>query len=107
MTDSESEEHDDPVEVPITDELDLHHFSPRDLGVLLPEYLRECRIRGILEVRIIHGKGTGALRQGVHKLLDRLDCVVSHRSGDGGSGGWGATCATLHTWGTRADDDSP
>lgn len=33
----------EPVEVPITSELDLHCFRPSDLGVLLPEYFRECQ----------------------------------------------------------------
>jgi DNA-nicking Smr family endonuclease len=94
----------DPVEIPITDELDLHQFKPSDLAALLPEYLRECRKKGILEVRVVHGKGTGALRQGVVKLLDRLDCVIGHRPGDAGSGSWGATWATLHPWGYCQDD---
>lgn len=96
----------DPVDVPITDELDLHHFSPRDLGELLPEYLRECRIKGLTEVRIIHGKGTGALRNGVVALLDRLDSVTAFRPADSGAGGWGATIATLKPWDDKMSDDS-
>ena len=95
----------DAVEVPITGELDLHHFRPRELGVLLPEYLRECRKRGILEVRIVHGKGAGTLREGVHRLLERLHCVVGRRPGDSASGSWGATLATLRPWGSCPEDD--
>ena len=94
----------EPVEIPITSELDLHYFNPKDLGVLLPEYFRECRKRGILEVRVIHGKGTGALRLGVVKLLERLPSVASHRPADGASGSWGATMAVLHPWGECHDD---
>ena len=86
---------DEPIEVPITSELDLHNFRPRDLGDLLPEYLRQCQEKGIYEVRIIHGKGTGALRAGVIKLLDRLPMVTSHRPADSRSGSWGATMAVL------------
>src|SRR6188508_2193816 len=62
----------DPVPLPVSGELDLHTFRPRDLGSLLPEYFHECRQRGILTVRIVHGKGTGALRASVHALLGRL-----------------------------------
>lgn len=98
-------EGEDPVEVPITGELDLHTFHPRDLGILIPEYLRECRLRGILQVRIIHGKGTGTLRTGVHTLLQRLQqqgVVTSfHWPAPEAAGGWGATIASLSAEATR------
>jgi DNA-nicking Smr family endonuclease len=84
-----------PVPLPITGELDLHTFRPGDLGELIPEYLRECAARGIREVRIIHGKGTGTLRTTVHALLRRSPLVASFRSGDETSGSWGATIVTL------------
>jgi DNA-nicking Smr family endonuclease len=85
----------DPVPLPVTGELDLHTFRPADLRVLLPEYLSECRKRGLLTVRVIHGKGTGTLRTGVHALLQRLPEVMSFRLADEASGGWGATLVTL------------
>ncbi|MDO8540231.1 MAG: Smr/MutS family protein [Opitutaceae bacterium] len=81
--------------LPITGELDLHTFRPSDLGELLPAYFDECRSRGILEVRVIHGKGTGTLRTTVHALLRRLPHVESFRLGDETSGSWGATIVTL------------
>jgi len=81
-----------PVEMPITGELDLHTFHPRDLGSLLPDYLAECQKRGILSVRVIHGKGTGALREGVHRLLPKLPMVESWTwPAAERFGGWGAT----------------
>lgn len=87
---------DDPVELPITGELDLHTFRPSDLGELIPAYLEACRAKGLHEVRIVHGKGTGTLRTTVHALLDRLpDLVAGHRPGNESSGGWGATRVTL------------
>lgn len=86
---------DAPIEVPVTDELDLHTFRPKDIGDLLPEYFRVCREKGILQVRVIHGKGTGALREGVHSLLRKLPEVESFRLGDHTSGGWGATIVSL------------
>lgn len=83
------------VEVPIDGTLDLHAFDPREVGDLVPEYLRACRERGIRHVRIVHGKGTGALRRSVLAILARLDDVVDVRPGGDGGGGWGATLVTL------------
>jgi DNA-nicking Smr family endonuclease len=85
----------DPVEVPIDGTLDLHTFRPEELGSLLPEWLEACRARGILQVRIVHGKGTGALRRSVTTLLARSPIVLSFEAADEGGGGWGATTATL------------
>lgn len=86
----------DPVEWPITPELDLHAFRPSDLGSLLPEYFRECRHRGILHIRLIHGKGSGSLRAGVHHLLDQLPGISAwHWPAAPQHGGWGATWVLL------------
>jgi DNA-nicking Smr family endonuclease len=81
-------------EYPIDGVLDLHAFAPADVGDLVPEYLRVCREQGLLRVRIIHGKGTGALRRSVHHLLERLPYVREFRLADDASG-WGATIAFL------------
>lgn len=86
---------DTPVPLPITGELDLHTFDPRDLGELIPAYLDECSRRGLREVRIVHGKGSGTLRRTVHALLLRYPNVASIRQGDETSGSWGATIVTL------------
>jgi len=84
-----------PVPLPINGELDLHTFRPGDLGELIPAYLAECAARGLRDVRIIHGKGTGTLRTTVHALLRRSPIVASFRTGDEHTGSWGATIATL------------
>jgi DNA-nicking Smr family endonuclease len=84
-----------PVPLPITGELDLHTFRPSETGTLIPAYLAECLARGIFSVRIVHGKGTGALRETVHTLLRRSPLVHSFRLGDETSGSWGATIVTL------------
>ena len=81
----------DPFQFPITSELDLHTFQPREVKVVVTEYLAACRERGILEVRIIHGKGIGALRQTVHALLARHPDVVSFALATEAFGSWGAT----------------
>lgn len=85
----------EPVELPIDGQLDLHTFEPRDARDVVEHYLAECRARGILEVRIIHGKGTGAMRETVHALLDSLPFVESYRLAGEDAGGWGATTAVL------------
>jgi len=85
----------EPVRIPITGELDLHTFSPSELGPLLDAYLKECREKHILTVRIIHGKGTGALRERVHAYLRRSPIVSSYRLGNEQCGSWGATLAEL------------
>ncbi len=82
---------DAPIEVPIDGVLDLHTFHPREVKDLVPHYLEECRERGILRVRIIHGKGTGTLRRIVHSLLDKHPLVLHYRTADLGGGGWGST----------------
>jgi DNA-nicking Smr family endonuclease len=84
-----------PIEQPIDGVLDLHAFQPGDVKDLVPEYLSECRKRGILQVRIIHGKGTGALRETVRSVLGKLPYVESFRTADEFAGGWGATIVVL------------
>lgn len=83
------------VVVPITDELDLHTFLPRDIPSLIPEYLEECARLGFREVRIIHGKGQGVLRRTVHAALDRHPLVASYRQAGERAGSWGATLVVL------------
>ncbi len=55
----------EPLEPPIDRTFDLHTFRPSEVKDLLIDYLGACRERGILQVRVIHGKGTGALRRTV------------------------------------------
>jgi DNA-nicking Smr family endonuclease len=84
-----------PLSIPIDGTLDLHTFDPRDVKELLPEYLAECRARGILEVRVVHGKGTGAMQKTVHALLARIPSVRSFQLAPPVLGHWGATLVLL------------
>ena len=85
---------DDPVEMPVDGVLDLHTFQPQESKELVADYLDLCRERGILSVRIIHGKGIGVQREIVHKVLADHPAVIRFgHPGDGGS--WGATVVEL------------
>jgi dsDNA-specific endonuclease/ATPase MutS2 len=84
----------DSVHLPIDGILDLHTFRPSDLGTLVDEYILACLEKDIYQIKIIHGKGTGALRKSVHHLLERSKYVESY-SLAGGRSGWGATVARL------------
>lgn len=91
----QSTEDPEPLELPIDGVLDLHTFQPREVKDLLRDYIVACREKGILEVRVIHGKGTGALRRTVHHILSRLPEVASFRLAGEGAGSWGATLVKL------------
>lgn len=87
----------DPVEIPIDGTLDLHAFHPREVKDVLWAYLEACQEKGILEVRVVHGKGMGTLRETVRaQLQKRPELVASFRSGDSTGGTWGATLVSLH-----------
>jgi DNA-nicking Smr family endonuclease len=83
------------IEYPVDGTLDLHFFRPRDVDELIPDYLNECRKKGIYQVRIVHGKGTGILRKRVHSILSKLKEVESFSLAEESAGGWGATIVIL------------
>jgi DNA-nicking Smr family endonuclease len=85
------------VELPIDGTLDLHSFHPSDVKNLMRDYLAACQQRGILLVRIIHGKGTGALRRTVHSALAHMPEVASFGLAGEDAGGWGATIVSLRS----------
>ncbi len=85
----------EPIEMPIDGVLDLHTFRPAEVKQLVPDYLAACRENGILQVRLIHGKGIGALRETVHAILRKLPEVISFQLADESGGGWGATVVQL------------
>jgi len=85
----------DPIELPITDVLDLHSFRPAEVPDIVREYLEAAREKGFRELRIIHGKGIGVQRQTVRTLLARDERVEAFGDAPLEAGGWGATWVRL------------
>jgi DNA-nicking Smr family endonuclease len=84
-----------PVELPITDVLDLHSFRPAEVADVVREYLDAAWERGLRELRIIHGRGIGVQRQTVRTLLGRDPRVTGFGDAPAEAGGWGATWVSL------------
>lgn len=82
---------DDPVEIPLTDTLDLHTIAPRDIKPLVEEYLQLCAEHGFRFIRLIHGKGTGFQREVIRDLLLKSALVEAFEDGPD----WGSTAVTL------------
>ena len=84
-----------PVRIPIDGNLDLHLFNPREVPDLLDDYFEECIRIGLLQVRVIHGKGTGVLKKRVHSHLAKHPQVAAFKEAPPDAGGWGATLVEL------------
>jgi DNA-nicking Smr family endonuclease len=89
-----------PVEIPITGDLDLHPFAPRDIPSVVEEYVRACRARGVLRLRLAHGRGKGVQRAAVRRTLASMPEVAGFEDAPPFAGGWGATIAVLWPPGT-------
>jgi dsDNA-specific endonuclease/ATPase MutS2 len=86
----------EPVELEITDSIDLHAFAPRDVRAVTEAYLEEAYKKGFRLVRVIHGKGIGVQRETVRKVLEKTPFVKSFKTADELSGSWGATIIKFH-----------
>ena len=83
------------VELPIDGVLDLHTFHPRDVPAALDAYIEACLEKGITQLRVIPGKGTGTQQKRLEALLTRDPRVRSFRTAGIDAGGWGATLVEL------------
>lgn len=81
----------EPVTVPITDVFDLHTIQPREVKLVVEEYLNEARRLGFGTIRIIHGKGKGVQREIVRNTLGRMPFVLDWTDAPPEAGGLGAT----------------
>ena len=73
-----------PIQLEVTDVIDLHTFAPRDIPAVVEAYLEEARAKGFETVRIIHGRGKGVQRARVQSVL-RANAVrgIVSRCADG------------------------
>lgn len=85
----------EPVQLEITDSIDLHSFQPREIRAVVEAYLVEAFKKQYPIVRIIHGKGIGVQREIVRKVLSESDLVESFKNAPEFSGSWGATIVKL------------
>ena len=85
----------EPISIPVTDVLDLHAVSPRDVKAVVEEYLFEANRLGLKALRIIHGRGIGVQREIVREILSRTPWVILFSDAPPEAGGWGATVVTL------------
>jgi len=79
----------------ISDTLDLHTFHPRDAKNLVHDFITDCIENGMSEIRIIHGKGKGILRDIVHGELEKDERVLSFKLANDRFSSWGATVVRL------------
>jgi hypothetical protein len=91
-------------ELHIGDELDLHGVRPREVGDLVDAFVEDAHARRRSQVRIIHGKGIGALRELVRARLERHAAVRAFRDAPPPSS-WGATVVVLNVPGRDVEAD--
>ncbi len=76
-------------------ELDLRGLRVDEAGAEVERYLEQAAVHGLKQVRIIHGKGTGALRAHIQDILKSHPRVETYRLGEMGEGGAGVTVAVI------------
>lgn len=79
----------------IKPEINLLGMTVDEAVMELDKYLDDACLSHLNQVRVVHGKGTGALRKGVHEYLKRQSYVKSYRLGEFGEGDAGVTIVEL------------
>jgi dsDNA-specific endonuclease/ATPase MutS2 len=85
----------EPIQLPLSDVIDLHTIPARDVKRVVEEYLKEANEAHFRAVRIIHGKGVGVQREMVRSILSRTSFVVDWTDAPPQAGGLGATIVRL------------
>jgi len=76
-------------------EINIIGLNVLEAEPIVDKYLDDCTQAKLSEVRIVHGKGSGKLREGVHQFLKKHPHVKSFRLGTFGEGEMGATVVSL------------
>jgi len=83
------------VPTPSVNEVHLRQLTVDEALLKLDQYLHDAFMAGLYQVRVVHGKGTGTLRQAVREELAKHTLVKSYRPGEYGEGGGGVTIVEL------------
>ena len=83
---------DDGHVVELDDEIDLHHFHPKDVKLLLMDFIEDAKARKVSTIRIIHGKGQSVIKSVVRGILEKSDDISTFHDDNYN---WGATIAVL------------
>ena len=79
----------------ISPEINLIGMNVDEACSALDKYLDDAYLSHLPSVRVVHGRGTGALKAGIHKYLKRLKYVKEFRLGEFGEGDSGVTIVTF------------
>ena len=82
-------------DTPISNEVRLRQLTVDEALIKLDRYLNDAFMAGLSQVKVIHGKGTGTIRQVTREYLAQHPLVKSYRAGGYGEGGDGVTIAEL------------
>ena len=83
------------TDITSTNELRLRHLTLDEALPKLDQYLHDAFLSGLIQVRVIHGKGTGTLRTTVRRELKKHPLVKSFRPGGHREGGEGVTVVEM------------
>ena len=81
----------------VSSEINLLGYTVDEALPIIDKYLDDCYMAKLSTVRIVHGKGTGALRAGIHRYLKTHKLVDDFRLGTFGEGEMGVTVVSLKT----------
>ena len=79
----------------VTRTIDIRGMMVDEAEIICGKFIDDAQLSGLKQVLIIHGKGTGALRKGVHDFLRTNNSVASYQFADQDEGGTGATLVTI------------
>jgi len=79
----------------IANAIHLRRLTVDEALLRLDKYLDDAFMAGLYKVNVIHGKGTGTLRQAIRASLSNHPLVKSYRLGECGEGGAGVTIVEL------------